>query len=143
MDMRVHAPWTVQLDVESRFEALKEVHEAVTRVTSAAGLDHDATDNVDVAVRESVVNAMKHGNGMEPARHVHVCFVVDDDALEVTVTDEGQGFDPASLPDPCDEANLLKPDGRGMLFMKMFMDEVAFTFPPTGGTVVRMRKRLS
>jgi serine/threonine-protein kinase RsbW len=144
MDMRTYSPWTaVQLDLSSRLEVLEEVQSALGRVTDAAGVDPDVAVNVGVAVRESVVNAIKHGNEMDEDKQVHVSLVVDDDALEIVVRDEGAGFDPDSVPDPFAEENLLKPDGRGMLMMKTFMDEVTFTFPVCGGTVVRMRKRLN
>ena len=144
MEMRTHSPWTVvQLDLESRLEVLGEVQSAVGRVSEAAGLDADTAVNVGVAVRESVVNAIKHGNGLDADKQVHVSFLVVDDVLEVVVRDEGPGFDPASVPDPFSPENLLRPDGRGMLMMRSFMDEVDFTFPSGGGTVVRMRKRLN
>jgi len=143
MDMRTHSPWTVvELDLESRLEVLPDVQTALDRITEAAGMNSDAAINVGVAVRESVVNAIKHGNGFDAAKQVHVSLIVDDDALEIVVRDEGTGFDPDSVPDPFAEENLLKPDGRGMLMMKSFMDAVQFTFPASGGTVVRMRKRL-
>lgn len=143
MEMRTHSPWTVvQLDLESRLEVLHDVHTAVGRVADAAGLDPDAAINIGVAVRESVVNAIKHGNRLDPRKQVHVSMIVDDDVLEVVVRDEGPGFDPDALPDPFAEENLLKPDGRGMLMMKSFMDDVDFTFPKRGGTIVRMRKKI-
>src|SRR5262245_58216890 len=141
MEMRTHSPWTVvQLDLQSRLDVLDDVQAALGRVTAAAGVTPDAAINVGVAVRESLVNAIKHGNRLHAAKQVHVSIVVDDDALEVVVRDEGRGFDPESVPDPFAEENLLKPDGRGMLMMRSFMDEVLFTFPSCGGTVVRMRK---
>ena len=56
---------------------------------------------------------------------------------------ETAGFDPAAIPDPLAEENLLKADGRGIFFMRQFMDEVAYSFPPRGGTVVKMTKRVS
>jgi serine/threonine-protein kinase RsbW len=142
MEMRTHSPWTVQLDLDSRLEVLADVQDTVSRVAEAAGLDEDTATDVTVAVRESVINAMKHGNAFEADKHVRIAFIVLDDALEVEVEDQGPGFDLAALPDPFDAANLLRPDGRGILFMKTFMDEVRYSFPARGGTVVRMRKRL-
>jgi serine/threonine-protein kinase RsbW len=96
-----------------------------------------------VAVRESVVNAIKHGNGLDSDKRVEIAFTIGAKALEVTIHDQGKGFDPASVPDPLAQENLLKADGRGIFFMKSFMDEVAYSFAPQGGTLVRMVKRLS
>ena len=141
--MRIHSPWTVQLDLESRLDVLEEVQDVAGRLSAAAGLDSDTATDVTVAVRESVVNAIKHGNGLDASKLVHVAFLVHDDALEVMVSDEGAGFDPEALPDPIADANLLNPEGRGILFMRAFMDEVEYSFPRSGGTVCRMRKRIS
>lgn len=133
----------IELDLQSRLEALEEVQAQLSRLLEARGIDPDQAVNVGVAVRESVVNAIRHGNALDPRKHVHVCLAVHNDVLDVMVADEGEGFDPGSLPDPFAPENLLKPDGRGMLMMRSFMDDVAFDFPRAGGTVVRMRKRLA
>ena len=143
MEMRIHSPWTVTLDLESRLDVLADVQDAVSRLAAAVALDDDAAMDVGVAVRESVINAIKHGNQMDLGKHVHVSLAVHDESIEVEVADEGAGFDPDSLPDPVDAANLLRPDGRGILFMRSFMDDVTYSFPRTGGTVVHMRKRLA
>ena len=98
---------------------------------------------MSVAVRESVVNAIKHGNKQDESKRVHVQFTLHERALEVQVSDQGQGFDPAAVPDPLAPENLLKAYGRGIFFMRQFMDEVTHSFPAKGGTVVRMLKRVS
>jgi serine/threonine-protein kinase RsbW len=94
-------------------------------------------------VRESVVNAIKHGNRQDESKRVHVHFTIHDRALEIQVRDEGKGFDLASVADPLAPENVLKAYGRGIFFMRQFMDEVTHAFPPKGGTVVRMLKRLA
>ena len=68
-------------------------------------------------------------------------FTIHPAALEVKVQDQGQGFDPESVPNPIAEENLLKAYGRGIFFMRSFMDEVSYSFPARGGTVVRMLKK--
>lgn len=139
--MRNPSPRTVKLEIASRFEMLEMVQTVLAHASHMVGFDEDATHYMSVAVRESVVNAIKHGNGLDPAKRVGVAFTIEDDALEVEVQDEGAGFDPEGVPDPVAPENLLKADGRGIFFMRSFMDEVAYAFPPKGGTVVRMRKR--
>lgn len=134
---------TVKLDIASRFEMLDVVQTVVSHLATMMGFDEDATHYMSVAVRESVVNAIKHGNALDPEKRVEVAFHLKDKALEVTIHDQGRGFDPATVPDPLAQENLLKVDGRGIFFMKSFMDEVAYAFPPGGGTLVRMVKRLS
>lgn len=133
---------TVKLDIASRFEMLDVVQTVVTHLATLVGFGEDAIHYMSVAVRESVVNAIKHGNKLDALKRVDLVFTIGDKALEVTIHDQGPGFDPTSIPDPLAQENLLKVDGRGIFFMKSFMDEVSYSFPPGGGTLVRMLKRL-
>jgi serine/threonine-protein kinase RsbW len=133
---------TVRLDVASRLEMLEVVQTVVSHLASLVGFDEDATHYMSVALRESVVNAIKHGNRLDDQKRVHLQFTFSPKSLEVEVRDEGTGFDPGVIADPLAPENLLKADGRGIFFMRSFMDEVAYSFPPGGGTVVRMRKTL-
>jgi len=133
---------TVTIDLASRIEMLETVQTVLGHVTSLVGFDEDAAHYMSVAVRESVVNAIKHGNRGNEKKRVKVSFVIGPRALEVAVLDEGPGFDPRRIPDPVAEENLLKTDGRGIFFMRSFMDEVEYSFPAEGGTLVRLVKRL-
>jgi serine/threonine-protein kinase RsbW len=133
---------TVKLDIASRFEMLDVVQTVVTHLATLVGFGEDATHYMSVAVRESVVNAIKHGNKLDAEKRVDFVFTIEDKAFEVTIHDQGGGFDPSSIPDPLAQENLLKVDGRGIFFMKSFMDVVSYAFPPEGGTLVRMLKRL-
>jgi serine/threonine-protein kinase RsbW len=132
---------SVKLDIASRYEMLEMVQTVLVRLAGLAGFDEDASHYMSVAVRESVVNAIKHGNRADEAKRVTLVMTVHPESLEVRVQDQGTGFDPSSVPDPLAEENLLKADGRGIFFMRQFMDEVAYSFPPRGGTVVKMTKR--
>jgi serine/threonine-protein kinase RsbW len=133
---------TVKLDIASRFEMLDVVQTVVTHLATLVGFGEDAIHYMSVAVRESAVNAIKHGNGLDPEKRVDLEFTIGEKGFEVTIHDQGPGFDPSSIADPLAQENLLKVDGRGIFFMKSFMDEVSYAFPPQGGTLVRMLKRL-
>src|SRR5262245_6056 len=133
---------TVRLDIASRIEMLDMVQAVLNPLCGVLGFGEEAVHYMSVAIRESVVNAMKHGNKLDEAKRVIVEFVMNAGALEVRVQDEGAGFDPAAVPDPVAEENLLKAYGRGIFFMKSFMDEVAYNFPDKGGTQVTMLKKL-
>jgi len=132
---------TVKLDIASRFDMLEMVQTVLTHLSGLAGFDEEATHYMSVAVRESVVNAIKHGNRSEEARRVTIAFTLEPGSLEVSVHDEGRGFDPDTVPNPTATENLLKVDGRGIFFMRSFMDDVSYAFPTGGGTVVTMVKR--
>jgi len=94
-----------------------------------------------MAVREAVTNAVIHGNSKDEGKVIDIILKSSPEAVEISVHDQGVGFNPSEVPDPTVEENLLKTSGRGILFMRNFMDEVVWFVPPEGGTTVRMLKR--
>lgn len=94
-----------------------------------------------MAIREAVANAVKHGNKLDESKSVAVSLSVTGGTLEIEVADQGSGFSPEDVPDPTNTENLLKANGRGILFMRAFMDEVEWQNAPGGGMVVRMSKK--
>ena len=137
---------TIRLELPSSFELLDVVEVLSDRLTGILGLGEDSTHWIGVAVRESVINAIKHGNREDRRKHVIVEFVVTPrdrpEQLAVAILDEGGGFDPEAIANPLDPENILKSSGRGIFFMKSFMDEVTVSRRPEGGTAVRMIKKL-
>jgi serine/threonine-protein kinase RsbW len=142
-----HANNTVRLDFHSSFDMLDFVQLVSDHLARLAGLDEDALHWVSVAVRESVINAIKHGNKGDAGKRVHVDLTpLETDAppgIAIRVRDEGPGFDPETLPDPLAPENLLKSSGRGIFLIRSFMDEVAVRRAPEGGMEVLMVKRAS
>jgi serine/threonine-protein kinase RsbW len=134
---------TVKLDVASRFEMLDVVQTVLAQLTGIVGFEEEAAHYLSVALRECVVNAMKHGNARDESKRVELEFTLHPKALDIEVRDQGPGFDPRKVPDPVAPENLLKADGRGIFFMRQFVDDLAYVFPKTGGTIVRMTKRLT
>ena len=136
----------IRLEVPSSFDVLDLVQLLSDRLSVLAGLDEDAIHWVSVAVRESVINAIKHGNREDRSKHVTVEFRLTPgpkpDEFTVQVFDEGEGFDPDAVANPLDPENVLKSSGRGIFFMRSFMDDVSIARRPEGGMVVRMSKKL-
>ena len=133
---------TVKLDIASRFEMLDITQTVLTQLCKVVGFEDEMAHYMGVAVRESVVNAIKHGNAQDESKRVEVLFTLHEGAIEVQVGDQGEGFQPEEIPDPLAPENLLKAYGRGIFFMRQFMDEVTYSFPKRGGTVVRMLKKV-
>lgn len=131
------------LSIGSRFENIELVQLMLKGSLERLGLDEDNRHWIDVAVREAVANAIKHGNRQDPGKQVEIDLRLDGDTLEIQIQDEGIGFDPSSLEDPLAPENLLKPNGRGIFYMKSFMDDIQYRPRPGGGTVVTMRKRVA
>ncbi len=132
----------VRLDVPGRIEVLETADALVARLADAIEIDIDSRQDILVALHESLVNAIVHGNRGDEARSVVLRLAIDADVLEIRVADEGQGFDPTGVPDPLAPENLAKSSGRGILMMRTVMDGVTFRRLPGGGTEVTMRKRL-
>jgi serine/threonine-protein kinase RsbW len=95
--------------------------------------------SIRLALEEALVNAIKHGNQMDRAKKVRICFRVDPNRFDVLVVDEGPGFDPNDVPDPIACENLERPCGRGLLLMRHYMTEVAFH--PPGNKVYMTKQR--
>ena len=136
----------VRLQIPSVFDMLDLVQVLSDRMGEMAAFDEDAIHWIGVAVRESVINAIKHGNREHPAKQVFIEFaftpVNQPTELVVKVTDQGEGFEPEEVANPLAPENILNTSGRGIFLVRQFMDEVKFQPAPGGGTEVRMRKRL-
>jgi serine/threonine-protein kinase RsbW len=119
-----------------------KAEELALQAAQKLGLDDDDQNNVGMAVRECMVNAVVHGNRYSSNKPVHFEIETSRESLTITVGDEGEGFDFRSLPDPLAPENLLRQSGRGLLIVRAFMDEVDVHERPGGGTEVRMVKHL-
>jgi len=137
----------LSLVLTSHVDVLDYVQVVCDQLCATAQLNEDAGHWVGVSVRESVVNAIRHGNKFDPDKRVYVdfAFVPSDkpEFLEIRVVDQGEGFEPEEVADPLAPENLLKSSGRGIFFMRNFMDDVQLRRRPEGGMEVSMRKRLS
>ena len=136
---------SVRLDVGSSLDMLDLIQSVSDHIGRIAGLDEEALHWVGVAVRECVINAIRHGNQNDDRKRVHVEFTpLEDDAgpgIAIRVRDEGRGFDPGSRPDCRAPENLLKSSGRGIFLMRSFMDELELHRAPEGGMEVVIVKR--
>ena len=95
--------------------------------------------SVQLAMEEALVNAIKHGNGFAPDKQVHVSCRVSPELVRIEITDEGEGFDPAMLPDPTDAEHIRTPSGRGVMLMRNFMSRVEYN--ESGNGVVLEKRR--
>ncbi len=131
---------TRALKLPSEIESVDEAASQAESFVKSCGLGDDFASAIDLAVRESVANAVKHGNKFDPAKEVEVTFQRSPKGVEIFVRDFGPGFAPEDIPDPTNPENLLKANGRGILFMRSFMDEVEWSNHADGGMLVKMTK---
>ena len=137
-------PLSIRLEFTSAYDMLDVLQVVSDHACKQVGLDEDSIHWVSVAVRESIANAIKHGNQNDPAKRVFVEFAGTVDGvpeLSIRVRDEGAGFDPEEVADPLAPENLLKGSGRGIFLIRSFMDDMVLQRAPEGGMEMRMRKR--
>ena len=130
-----------ELKLPSRLESVEEAAIRADEFAKEQGLGDDFVSAIDLAIRESVANAVKHGNKFAEEKTVDLTMARTDEGFEITVRDYGAGFAIDEIPDPTNPENLLKANGRGILFMRSFMDVVEWYNHEGGGMVVKMLKR--
>ena len=130
-----------ELKLPSRIESVDEAALKADEFAKEQGLGEDFVSAIDLAIRESVANAVKHGNKFADEKTVDLTLARTDEGFEITVRDYGPGFDTEQIPDPTKPENLLKANGRGIFFMRAFMDVVEWSNHKGGGMVVKMIKR--
>lgn len=120
---------TPLLDVKltSDFDSVEHVDRIVDELTRQQGLSEVTQGALLLSLSEAVTNAIMHGNKQDPSKWVHVRAVRVGDDLEVTVEDEGDGFNPDVIPSPVDSENLLRQGGRGVYLMRMYCKDVRFS----------------
>jgi serine/threonine-protein kinase RsbW len=134
---------TIELSIGSALEYLDLVQTVADCITAFMGFDDDAAHWIGMSVRESVTNAIQHGNRLDQTKKVDIRFEVSPEQLEIYVVDQGSGFNVEALPSPLDPENLLKPSGRGIFYIRSFMDSVEFRQQAGGGMEVHMTKRVA
>jgi serine/threonine-protein kinase RsbW len=129
--------------VSSTPAAIADVYKLILPSLQSSNFSEDDIFAVHLALEEAFINAVKHGNKMEPSKAVRVDFAIEVDKIEISMTDEGEGFDPEVIPDPRYGDNLYKPAGRGMLLMRSFMDVVEYNREGSSVRMIRYREKRS
>src|SRR5579862_7130543 len=133
----------VEVTLESDLKNVEVAEEITRRVASTAGFDEDEQTRIEMAVHESMINAIWHGNKNDSSKSVWLQLTIHRDRLEIHIRDQGLGFDPKHIPDPLESENLLNVSGRGIFLIRAFMDEFKVESVKGVGTEVTMVKRLS
>jgi serine/threonine-protein kinase RsbW len=140
--MPTPGPLDAALTVSARFANIEVAERALLDLCEEAGNGGDDRYWLVTALREALANAIRHGSGERPEVPVRVAIRIDGRRVAIRVEDRGPGFDPAGIPDPTAPEQLLRPSGRGIFYMRQFMDRVDFEAVPGGGTAVVMTREL-
>jgi len=129
-----------KISISSKIESIDRAVVESVEFARDIGFEEDAIFGIDMAIREAVANAVKHGNELDETKDVVVTLKQTSDGLEITIRDFGKGFAVDAVPDPTNPENLLKDSGRGILFMQNFVDSVEWHNHPECGMLVKMIK---
>jgi serine/threonine-protein kinase RsbW len=132
------SPMKRVFDIPSDFAASRDVQTLIMQDVAGAGFDDESAFAIRISLEEAIVNAIRHGNRLDPTKRVRVESAVTPRAVEISVEDEGPGFDRGRIPDPTAEENLCRPNGRGILLIESYMNAVRWE---QGGRRVHMTKR--
>jgi len=132
----------VKLVIPSRISLIDLVHVAAEKIAELAGFDEDERLNLGLAVRETAINAIKHGNGEDESKEVQILLEATEHGVRVQIQDSGSGFDPDGATDPTDKDHIMETSGRGLLLIRAFVDDVSFDFQEGRGMQVTLEKEL-
>ena len=124
--MTPETPASCSVVLESRPSALEDICQQILTELKAFSFSEDDVFGVHLALEEAFLNAVKHGNKMDPTKTVKVDYTIDRGKVEIAITDEGDGFDPSNIPDPRVGDNLFRPEGRGLLLIGAYMDVMEY-----------------
>jgi serine/threonine-protein kinase RsbW len=132
----------IDVIINSALDNLDLIQTLTDCITDFMRFDEDSAHRIGMSVRESVTNAIQHGNKLDQNKKVDISFLIDTDRLCISVRDQGSGFKADAIPSPLENDNLLKPSGRGIFYIRTFMDKVEFRSLPQGGIEVHMMKKV-
>lgn len=130
----------MEMMLESNLESVDRAEEETLRFAGQAGFGEEDLQKVCMAVRETMINAVLHGNHYDSHKKAGLKLEVVQGKLVITVTDQGDGFELNEVPDPLSQENLLRQSGRGIFLIKAFMDEFHLRRLQPKGMEVRMIK---
>jgi serine/threonine-protein kinase RsbW len=131
------ATGSLERHLDSTLDSVDTAEVAVLEMAERAGFEEEDLHKIGMAIREAMVNAVVHGNRYNLKKKVHLRASSAPGRIEITIIDEGEGFEVSDLPDPLAEENLLRQSGRGLLLIRAFVDEFKMRKldPPLGTEV--------
>ena len=141
--MASKTPINSSIVVESKASAVVEVCNEILAKLEEHNFDKDDIFAVHLTFEEAFLNAVKHGNKSDPTKKVKIDYSVTPEKVEITITDEGNGFEPESVDDPRFGNGLYEPGGRGLLLMNSYMDVVKYNEQGNSVYMVRYKEKPS
>lgn len=129
----------IELVIHSNLDAARAAEEEILQEVEKAGYRSEAAFAIRLSLEEAITNAVKHGNKNDPTKHIRIRYCIDDATTVICVADDGGGFNPTCVPDPTAPSRLSLPNGRGIMLMRAYMDEVDYN--PRGNEIRLVKKK--
>ncbi len=124
----------------SNIKYLSEVEELTSQITRELNFDEEARDDLSIAITELFNNALHHGNQEDEHKKITVTYRLLKSGLQISVRDEGVGFNPQKIRDPLADENLLRTSGRGLFLVEQLVDDLRFNITPEGSEIIILKK---
>lgn len=129
----------LKMEISSEPFQIHKVEEMLEHFFSEAGLEKEDIENLGIATTEIVNNAIHHGNRDDQLKKVYIEFKKYQSRVEISIRDDGSGFNPETIADPLEPENMFKESGRGIFIVRSLMDDVQYHFSPQGTQVVLVK----
>ena len=131
--------WRVELDLPSERGKSRLITDDLLEQLGRFGWEASDIFGIHLAAEEAITNGIVHGNKLDPDKTVHVACEVSRGRMWMEITDQGEGFDPAAVPDCTLDERLDVPSGRGVMLMRSFMTRIEYN--AKGNSVVLEKLR--
>lgn len=118
--------WKFEDSLDSEPQAANQLVREVVAELKKQGWPEGDVFAVHMALEEALMNAIKHGNAGDNSKQVEILIQIREESIYAQITDQGEGFDPDTVPDPCTDTNVERPSGRGVALIKNFVDFVEY-----------------
>ncbi len=133
-------PILKEIIVPNDLTAAKKPEQIILEEVKRRGYGENAAFAVKLALEEALTNAFRHGNKCDPTKKITVRYLVTEERIEIEIYDEGEGFEPASVPDPTLPENIDRPHGRGIMLMRSYLDKVEYQGDGNAVRLVKLKK---
>ncbi len=129
-----------EIIVPNNLTAAKQPEQIILEEVKRRGYGENAAFAVKLALEEALTNAFRHGNKCDPSKKITVRYLVTEERIEIEIYDEGEGFEPADVPDPTLPENIDRPHGRGIMLMRSYLDKVEYRGDGNAVRLVKLKK---
>ena len=129
-----------QIKISTCFGQARQAEDRIIELAGEHGYNDEDIFALRLSLEEALTNAVKHGNRRDQSKFINIRYCVNHERVDIYIADEGEGFDPLTVPDPTRAENLELPSGRGLMLMKVYMDSIEFNQAGNEVHMIRLKE---